>query len=655
MNMPRGSDVLRWVGGGVTAFLLLAIGLSFLVATGVAGRWLLGTEASGLGAGLVWLVVALALFRRAERVPDTASDLRFLLAISGAVLAVRLLLWWAVPAYAQAGDCQFMLDAIRMLAREGCGDEVMTRLAGIYYDDYLWVGRSFPFLLPLARWLPGHEVETARILNLGWSLLHNALVYALARRVLDRKAARVAFAMVSVIPLHTWMTLDYTHQYFGAFLVLAGVVLLARPLGGVLPSWRASAAAGAVFGLVLLGLHVQSGIDKFMLLAAVGAFVLCVLAHGLKDPRVARMAAMLLVAAAVFVPVSSRFTDWLMQYRPLRMSSHPISFTARGWNLVTMGEYYGGYEQIDRVTPWPHKTEAMKSLILSQMAHEPARTLIELPVIKVAKYFLIGYATALEQQLAAAAPPDLSRSFKATRLLFAPLLLGCVLLGLWRRFGDPERARTDRLFTAAVPLLFCAVYVLAGETSPRYSFHVHGLLALLAAGAFVRGADPAGSVRARVVALAGWGAAAVAGLVALALFAPPLIRATAGPKLFADLRAAQDARGVPAAPDQTVFSAVLSCEAPAHAVPFTVPGGRAAVSLFLWPLDSGRLADARVEITHAGAVLYAVPARDLAYVQRISAAVTPGATGPLEVRITGLAPCEESVPLLRWGYLKADP
>ena len=648
--MYKISDCLfRWTHAGALSFLFLALLASGAVSLLVSGRWLLDGEFVGVIAGIVLLVVVFCLVRRARRIPGQTSDLRWLISLSLLVVAVRFVIITLAAPYEQVGDCRFMLDAIRMLVQGGFGDEVMLRLAGIYYDDYLWVGRSLPYLFPFAAWWPGHEVLSARVVNLVWSLLHNLMVYALARRLMGRAAARVAFALVSAIPVHSWMMLDYTHQYFGGFLVMAGLLILVYQVDDATGVPLRMIARGIVLGLVLIGLHFQSGIDRFLVLLTVVGLLLSWWRYGWRSKGVIRFAGMAAVALLLYLPVAHVFTTWLMQYRDLRMSSHPISFTARGWNVVTMGEYYGVYEQIDRETPWPDKPEAMKALILSQMAHEPAQTLLVLPVIKVAKYFLIGYATAIESQFRDAGRDQLASVFKGTRLFFTPVLLGLALWGTWRRLRD-QPASPSHLLVILCPAVFCFIYLLAGETSPRYSFHVHGFIVLLAAGVVSgRGSDGA---RVAALRLGAWMGVFVLVAACAFLFVPPAIRAARQDQLFVNAREsvlsnAAHSEGI----ESTIFTRTIRAAASevVHTLELEPRRAGQQLSLFLWPQsrEEGEIAEIQVDEQ----VVFASPLHHMRHVQRLSLDIPSGAN-ELKVRVYGAS--GENRPLLQWGYVRYD-
>jgi len=640
---------LRWTGSAAASFLLLAFLASGMVSVLVAGRWLLDGQLFGIIAGLVLLAVIVGLVRKARRIPEQTSDFRWLASLSMIVVAVRVMIIWLASPYEQVGDCRFMLDVIRMLVQDGWGDEVMHRLAGIYYDDYLWVGRSLPYLFPFASWWPGHEVLSARLINLVWSLLHNLMVYALARRLMGRAAARVAFVLVSAIPVHSWMMLDYTHQYFGGFLVMAGLLILVYQIDDATGMPFRMIARGLALGLVLIGLHFQSGIDRFVLLLMFIALMLTWWRYGWKSKGVARFAGMLVVALVLYVPVAHVFTTWLMQYRDQRMSSHPISFTARGWNVVTMGEYYGVYEQIDRETPWPEKPDAMKALILSQMVYEPAKTLLVLPVVKVAKYFLVGYATAIETQFRDAGRDQLASVFKGTRLLFTPLLLGLALWGVWRWLRDAPES-PSYVLVVVCPALFCLIYLLAGETSPRYSFHIHGFIVLLAAGVISgRGSDGA---RVAALRLGTWMGVFVLIAACVFLFVPPAIRAARQDQLFVNAReSVQSNAATPEAAESTVYTRTIRT-APTdivHTLSLEPYREGKHIALFLWPQsrEDGEVVEIRIDEQ----VVFTSPLRHMRHVQRLSFDIPSGAN-ELKVQVHGSSGMNR--PLLQWGYVRYD-
>lgn len=642
-----------FIGRGIFAILLGAILLSVGTAVFVATWRLLQADVVGrlAGVGLLGLL-AYALWL-AAKVPNRPSDRAYVIGWATVAIIARSLIWFMAPDYEQTGDCLFMRDSIRLLARNGFGDSTMLYLAGRYYDDYLWIGRSIPFLYPLAKLWPGHEVATARVLNMILSVLHNLMVYGLCKRTAGRREARIAYALVTLIPIHSWLILDYTHQYLGAFLVMAGICLLARAADRSEARPAVWIRDGLLFGLVLCALHVQSGIDKFMVVIALFSAAIWALAFGLRDARCARLLVALASAAVLFAPVSAAFTRWLNQYRPHRMSSHPISYTARGWNVVTWGEYYGVYEQIDRETPWPEKPDAMKALILSQIAHEPVKTLIALPLVKVAKYFLIGYATAIEQQLDGAGYGRMRQLFRGMRVAFAPAFLLLCAFGLWRMLRDESARDPLRTLAAGVPLIFCAVYVIAGETSPRYSFHVHGFLAILGSLTWAKSV-PILSVRQTVARLAKWwsGSLLVLGLSALAL--PPLIRHVAGGQLYVNFRSQQDEMYRHELCEPTVFTEIIKCgeeKGSGLASALEVPADAKRVSFFLWPLDRKALHGARVVVTQGDQVLWECELESIPHILRVETQVVPAHAGALQLRVIG-ASCASNAPLVRWGYVR---
>lgn len=335
------------------------------------------------------------------------------------------------------------------------------------------------------------------------------------------------------------------------------------------------------------------------------------------------------------------------------MSSHPISFTARGWNLATLGEYYGGYEQVDRVTPFAEKAEAMKGLIVSQMAYAPRRTLILLPVVKVAKYFLIGYATPVEPQLTVSGYDGLAQFAKGTRLAFAPIFLLSCLIGLWRMLAQ-RQLDAGRILVVLTPAVFCFVYLVAGETSPRYSFHVHGMLAMI--GALAWTSVPAGDahVRVRNVALS-----CIAMAIALVLGSavlPPLIKGRLSRLLVADLRGAQPpspfAESTPFT--STIMQPTAGSNESGQSIHLGPAFARDHLSVFLWPLAGERNSALAVEIRWNGASVFASGLGALARVQRVELPISadPVSGGTLTLKVTGSAATTAGQPALRWGYVR---
>lgn len=665
MSLPE-PNWLRWllrVGAGLLGAALCA---SALVATGLFAREVVSGQLAAIALGSLWLAVAIVAVCVGYRLPTGISDLRLLAVGSAVVASAKLALLLAVPGYVQAADCAYFRDAMQLMLDRGLGLDVQQELARLYYDDYLWMGRAWPFFYPLGKLFPGHFVLAGQLVNVVLSAAHNVLGYVLARRLLSRRAARLSFVLLCVMPLHFWQVLDYTHQYLGAVLVLLCLWSLVRLLDEVGSPGRRW-AFGGLFACSLCLLRLQSGIDLFMV-AALGVAVLLGFALPAARPALRHALLPLLVCVGtLYVPAAMATSRWLARTADLRMSSHPVSFAARGWNLVTWGEYYGVYEQVDRQTPQPEKADTMAGLVVSQMAHDPARTLVALPWVKLAKFFLVGYATNTELQLQEVGQGLLADGARGMRRFFAPGFLLLVALGItgWRTVAA---GRAGAWLIGLVPLLFALVYLLCGETSPRYSFHIHFALALLAACGLeqlvVRTDRPPWLERGGLVAL---GALVFSGALALAAaILPSAIRAKSSGLFIHNLGGLSDTAASTGHFPLTCFETILPV-LPGPAAPWAeaekqlpLPAGHDRLSFLVWPEFSDTLWQASIlEISVSGSIMTNVAMRTTGPGTYVGFALPEAARregqATLRLRLTapgGITNAMGSAEGIRWGYLR---
>lgn len=653
------------------AFLAFAFAVSASVAAVAAARH--GPRA-GAAYALAAAVYALAGAGVCLWAARSRKDWRFAVLLTAGVVAIKAALVAMAGSCPQAGDCRFFSEALRYFLAHGMSDASLRELYRSDYDAHVWISRAFPFFYPLARLFPLGFVTIAQVSNIAVSAAHNLLSFWLYRRWLSPRAARLSLALLTLLPLHAWQTLDFTHQFQGALFVVCAVVALVR----LVEAARAGRFAwGGVVALAasLLMLRAQGGLDLFLLAGCcLAALLAAVFREG--KPAMRRLASGLLVALAVlYFPAARWFSHVTVdRYAGVNLNSHPVSFVARGWNLPRWGEYYGVYEQVDRITPRPQKGATMTGLIVSQMACEPAKTLVALPWVKLAKFFLVGYAANHETQFHAQGFTRLEAAARATRQVFAPLFLLLAALGCWR-WASGAGTHAERWLAGLLPLLFAAIYLVAGETSPRYSFHVHFALAMLAGvglDAIVsRRAPPRGAspplLRAQDAA-ASIGAAVALTLVlaAAALALPPVLKRCAGRLFLADMR--QSRILIPAgaaAGGETVFERVVpfAPTAPSNGVVASAEasvspaGGQQFISWFFWPQASAApWREATLDVLLNGVRVRSTRMGDLSSANWFSLPLPAGADRcslRLDLRGTVPSPAPPAGgPAFRWGYIR---
>jgi len=159
--------------------------------------------------------------------------------------AIPLMIWGDAPC---AGDeCTYIQITERML--EGRG---MTGSAG-----WLWAP-GYPALMSFHAWITG-SYWTIRVTQVGVAFVNMLLLFAVARRLIDERAARIAVLLYALSPslaffaISLWSETLYTSLLLGAVLAL----LKAREHGG---PWRA-----VLVGVLIGGCVLFRGIATYML------------------------------------------------------------------------------------------------------------------------------------------------------------------------------------------------------------------------------------------------------------------------------------------------------------------------------------------------------------------------------------------------------
>ncbi len=478
---PAFAPFVAWVQA--CGMLFLALGL--LLAWGAAAVNFAEKVRTGGADGFVWLgfagygllaaasVAGLAWLRRRR------GDRVFL----GAALALSLLvqlgaIWAADTRWNWTGDAAIFRHYLNVLAENGYAPETLGDLSQ-HYDYRVWTRRALPFYYALRvgaadRFVPA--VQTFQALLIALSL---GLAWRIARLFFGRRVAFWTVAFQLLMPFRAFICLELNHHVLGGFYFLVGLWLLAewgRP--GRRPGQTAALAATAAALLPLMRL--EGGIDVVWS----GAVALVVFLAWLAGRQTAGQT----VRAAVFLLVLPRLASVLFVGPVLdridRADRHrhevgAVGFMARGWAPETGGEYCGTYELVDYLTPHADKTSMQAAILASQAYYNPRVLLTSLLPIKLAKYFLLGYASGAEEMLAHNGAESARALAEGARTAFLLALLPLILWGGWLLL--PQLRRNRRLPLVVPCALLAATYVLLGETSPRYSFYVQPFLFMLAA------------------------------------------------------------------------------------------------------------------------------------------------------------------------------
>lgn len=434
--------------------------LSYLLGVGIAG-WLLKRTDGWPEHVVVWGLVGLGFVAKA-------------------------LVVWIVPQLPFNTDQALLHHFATRLAADGYKETTLAALSR-FYDYPLWTNRIYPIHYLIARLAPQQALAWTKALNVLAATLILVLTYGVARRVVFPGKRKWAVFLMLVLPFQTFWVTDYSHHlysslYLLAFAWAAGELALGEPR-----LWQ-RLGFSSLATICLLLLAWQVGVDWIAIGMAVGLVIVYAIISSDSRKTVSLALFLLVIPVAVSSALKGPLLlDRLRACDTHRQNSVLAAFMARGWNPETGGEYCARYEQLDMVTPRSKKAGAMFRLVLSQMRHAPVKTCIGLPCIKTAKLFLVGYASNLEESLSAVHSPALPWVSWVRRCGTA-VFLGFVLLGCIRITGIRE-IPVAWIPVLLVPLLTWGAYVLAGETSPRYSVFCQSFLAVVGACAVRDGAD----------------------------------------------------------------------------------------------------------------------------------------------------------------------
>lgn len=478
---PGANRFVTWLQICGLSFILLGMLLAWSAACiNFVGKWhsepAIGTIQTG---AILYGILAGAGLVAAKWIFHRFGSRRFLWIILSLSLLLQLgIILAADSQWKWTGDASIFHQYLTTLSQKGYSADTLGELSR-HYDYRVWTRRAQPFYFTLLSWTDTHFVTSVQIFQALLLTLSLALTWRIARLLLGIQVAFWAVVLSVLMPFRWFICLDLNHHILGGVYFLSGLWLLAewfRRNRSASTRWACALGAATLLPLMRL----EGGIDTVW----VGALLLTILLTWWIGRQTIREAS-LAVVALLLLPLL--VTSWTVAPLTCRINaadryhheSGPIGFMTRGWAPETGGEYCGTYETIDYLTEREDKVAVQASILASQAFYNSHVLLTRLLPVKMAKYFLLGYASGAEEMLVhngAFRPAQLAQG---ARTIF---LLAVLPLMLWGGWLFLPRLRRPRWLMLTLPCsLLCATYVLLGETSPRYSIYVQPFLFMLAA------------------------------------------------------------------------------------------------------------------------------------------------------------------------------
>ena len=517
-------------------FITLGMGLAQSAAAWNFAHQTLSKPSAGLilfGAiaflGLAMLSLALwrIFFRRFGALPYLWFAVLTAMLIQLAVMAGSKQDWkWTNDAY-------IFRHYLERLSEEGYSANTLGELSQ-NYDYRVWTRRAQPFYIAIYRNF-GKDFPLA-IQFFQMFLVGIALVFTwrLARLMFGREVAFWATSLQWIMPFRWFALLDLNHHLLGGLYYLAGLWILVEWIRGPKTTgrrWFLSVCAIFLFPL----LRLEGGVDLVYAASVALVAILDGFCGNLNRWKIAHTLLVLLgIPLAATAMLLSPLTQRIAHNDLHHHESGLPAFMARGWSPETGGEYAHTYEVIDYLTPIRHKKPIQLSILASQAFYNGHSILFHLLPIKMAKYFLLGYAAGAEEMLTANGAHRTKAYATGARAAF---LLCTLPLMIWGSVLLLPLLRHPRRLALVLPCAaICSTYILLGETSPRYSIYIQPFL-------FILGALPLAWPRQRQIRLglaARLPAVGASSLLAILLASAALSLHTARPLLqraaFIDLR-----------------------------------------------------------------------------------------------------------------------
>ncbi|OGV42664.1 MAG: hypothetical protein A2X46_05195 [Lentisphaerae bacterium GWF2_57_35] len=664
-----------WIGPMLAGLLIIFLGIGLVASSGILAAKHLTQDGLFifLIGGVYLLMVGWLLMECCKRW-RSGSERSFIVVMVVGSLAVKIILIFSFPHYQQLADRASFHAMTQALVQDGLNGTTLGELSRAY-DYGAWVSRAFPVHYVMGVVFGSSDIRNVQILNALISSLSLLVFYSILRHVAGPIARRLALVLFMSIPIQWWMVLDYTHHLYGMLYFMSGVALVFSILHRPLPlAWLL--LRGACLGLILALMFLQRGIDSLFILSLF--FVLgTTLLSSRRRFLLKYIVGLIVIPMLIYTPAKSMFSEWLERHDRHKLDSGLIGFAARGWSFETMGEYSSLYEQIDQATPPEQKKSVMAKMILSQLHYNPVNVVRYLLPAKIAKYFLVGYASGIEQSLNQSRYQTTGRTFKALRVMWAPCFLALCTIGVLYQFR--RKFSQDRLILVSLPVLSCMIYALAGETSPRYSIYIQFCLAAFASQGLVFIVPHSKKTISRgcLIRRASL-ATAAAGIICIAMLLASmmLIRAYAKNEAFNDLRwtsiksipdAAFCLPGEGIATEHVAFERVLGIcgsytDGPAmveNSINLSpIPANSKSIAFYLWPdpIPNQDPSSYMIDVEWNGATKTSFLASDLVDIMYFQYAVDPTVSNNrlvIRLRYASESKSEGTQESfrVRWGYL----
>jgi hypothetical protein len=466
--------------------------------------------------------------------------------------------------------------------------------------------------------LGAYHVTGAQVLNVITDAITAALLWRWIRSAAGSRAAAIALIALLLLPLRTWMSLDYSHHFLASAFFFAAILVAARVLAPSSPLARGERIAlGAMLALLIALESLQQSIDILTLatIAIASPPLLLTGARGRKG--LADFAVMMAVALLIALPVRGTLNRWLASNDVGQMCSGPVSFMARGWSFETLGEYNSRYELMDRITPHRDKRDEMAAVVISRLSDQPADVFFRLIPAKIAKYFLIGYASGVEDALRMGGMPGGAALATGTRIVFAPVFLSLASLSAWRA----SRRRPPRwlVISGVAIVLTSLAFVIFGETSPRYSIYIQPLLCAFIAWGMTEGRDKKTEIETSILPVAALLAAAC---IAVALACHALARIAPAKLHYLSMTAGSGQSLFPHEPYLRSWTVNPADPAPSFTLQIPHRSAAALLSLHLWPV--GMTHGDSIRVMCGEKECWKSNAKELRPARRVECVIPPG-------------------------------
>lgn len=479
----------RWLSDAVPGFLLLCMGLGAVMAT-VAAAIRFAERLADMGGWVVagialWLVAAAVAIAGMRLLARHFTGWHYAATVIGAYAVVLLGLVFDLGNRMQwRGDSMLLWKHVGTFAENGYTPETLSAMSDSY-DYQVWTRRTVPWYA-LVRRICGAEgsIRGVQLFHTAVMVLAACLTWRLGRVLFGGRVAAIALAFHVLMPWRLFTHLDLAHHIVGSFYYTLGVWILVewhRPGRG-----RAAKALLCIPAALLLPLmRLEGGID-FVFLGGVAATVFLMVLAGrirLRNAAVDAVALLLvpLLASSLLVgPFDKRVDEADLHH----YDSGIPAWTLRGWCLETGGQYYSDYEQVDCLTPRELKAPMLGRILAGQAFYNTSAVAFRHIPLKMAKYFMAGYASSFEELLLAPERRPARGIYMGARNAFLFCLLPCAAAGM---FWMLPVGRRKNLLPFIVPFAtLVGAYVVFGESDARYSSYIHSFLFLSAAAFLAR-------------------------------------------------------------------------------------------------------------------------------------------------------------------------